>query len=176
MRSRRTRTPRDRAIMNIHPVIPLLLSLFAAARGFFRSRTDSALEILALRQQVAVLKRKRPRPRLSPLDRLFWTVLRTTWSRWRDALVIVKPETVVGWHRAGFRLYWRWKSWPRGGRPRTTPEIRALIHRLAQENTNWGAPKIHGELQKLGFVLSERTVARYLPRTQRRGDAGKRWL
>jgi hypothetical protein len=157
-------------------VIPLLLSLIAAARGFFRSRTEIALEILALRQQVAVLKRKRRRPRLSPLDRLFWTVLRTTWSRWRDALVIVKPETVVGWHRAGFRLYWCWKSRPRGGRPRISPEVRALIRRLAQENAGWGAPKIHGELQKLGFVLSERTVARYLSRTPIRGDAAKKWL
>ena len=137
-----------RAITDHYPVIRLLLSLFAAVRVFFRSRTDIALEVLALRQQVAVLKRKRPRPRLMPLDRLFWTVLRKTWSRWRDALVIVKPETVVGWHRAGFRLYWRWKSRPRGGRPRITPELRALIRRLAQENTDWGAPKIHGELQK----------------------------
>ena len=83
---------------------------------------------------------------------------------------MVKPQTVVGWHRAGFRLYWRWKSRPRGGRPRITPEIRGLIRRLAQENSDWGAPKIHGELQKLGFVLSERTVARYLRGLQRRGD------
>jgi putative transposase len=165
-----------RAIIDNQPVIALLLSLIAAARGFFRSRTAIALEILALRQQLAVLKRKRPRPRLSPLDRLFWTALRTTWSRWRDALVIVTPETVVGWHRAGFRLYWRWKSRPRGGRPRVSPEVRALIRRLAQENAGWGAPKIHGELQKLGFVLSERTVARYLSRTRVRGDAAKKWL
>jgi hypothetical protein len=157
-------------------VIPLLLSLIAAARVFFQSRTDIAVEVLALRQQVAVLKRKRPKPRLNRLDRLFWTLLRSTWSRWRDALHIVKPETVVGWHRAGFRLYWCWKSRPRGGRPRITPEVRALIRRLAQENSGWGAPKIHGELQKLGFVISERTVARYLSPTQRRGDAGKKWL
>src|SRR5499433_3442455 len=132
-----------------------------------------AVEILALRQQVAVLKRSRPRPPLHALDRLFWTVLRATWSRWKDALLIVKPETVVGWHRAGFRLYWRWKSRPRGGRPRITPEVRALILRLAQENADWGAPKIHGELQKLGFALCERTVARYLSRTRVRGDAAK---
>ena len=123
-----------------------------------------------------MLKRKRPRPRLRSLDRLFWTLLRVTWSRWRDALLIVKPETVVGWHRAGFRLYWRWKSRTRCGRPRIAPEVRTLIRRLAQENTNWGAPKIHGELQKLGFVLSERTVARCLSRIQRRGDPGKKWL
>src|SRR6516225_4730600 len=82
---------------------------------------------------------------------------------------MVKPQTVVGWHRAGFRLYWRWKSRPRGGRPRINEVVRDLIGRLAQENYDWGAPKIHGELQKLGFLLSERTVARYLRRIQRRG-------
>ena len=146
-----------RGMVDDYPVIPVLLSLIAAVRVFFQTRTDIAVEIIALRQQVAVLKRKRPRPPLRSLDRLFWMILRTSWSRWRDALVIVKPETVVGWHRASFRLYWRWKSRPRGGRPRITPELRALIRRLAHENTNWGAPKIHGELQKLGFVLSERT-------------------
>src|SRR5215470_13221330 len=157
-------------------VLPFVLGLIAAARVFFQSRIDVAVEVLALRQQVAVLKRRRPRAPLRPLDRLFWTVLRATWSRWKDALVIVQPETVVGWHRAGFQLYWRWKSRPRGGRPRISEEIRVLIRRLAQENTGWGAPKIHGELLKLGFVLSERTVARYLRRIQRRGDPAKRWL
>lgn len=157
-------------------MLPFILSLIAAARVFFESRTDTAVEVLALRQQVAVLKRRRPRPPLRPLDRLFWTLLRATWSRWKDALVIVKPETVVGWHRAGFRLYWRWKSRRRDGRPRIKEEIRVLIRRLAQENSDWGAPKIHGELQKLGFVLSERTVARYLRSLQRRGDPAKKWL
>jgi putative transposase len=157
-------------------VLPFILSLIAAARVFFQSRTDTAVAVLALRQQVAVLKRRRPRPPLRPLDRLFWTLLRATWSRWKDALVIVKPETVVGWHRAGFRLYWRWKSRRRDGRPRINEEIRVLIRRLAQENSDWGAPKIHGELQKLGFVISERTVARYLRSLQRRGDPAKKWL
>lgn len=157
-------------------MLPFVLSLIAAARVFFQSRANIAVEVRALRQQVAVLKRRRPRPPLRPLDRRFWTLLRVTWSRWKDALVIVQPETVVGWHRAGFRLYWRWKSRQRGGRPRITEEIRVLIRRLAQENSDWGAPKIHGELQKLGFVLSERTVARYLRRIQRRGDPAKKWL
>jgi hypothetical protein len=157
-------------------VAGFILSLFAAVGVYFRSRTDTALEVLALRQQVAVLKRRRPRPLLSPLDRLFWIALQDIWARWKDVLVIVKPDTVIGWHRAGFRLYWRWRSRPRGGRPRITEEIRVLIRRLAQENPDWGAPKIHGELQKLGFVVSERTVARYLQRIQRRGDPGKRWL
>ena len=90
------------------------------------------------------------------------TALRHCWSRWTEVLVIVKPDTVIGWHRAGFRLYWRWRSRPRGGRAKISGEIRALIQRLARENRDWGAPKIHGELQKLGFVVAERSVARYL--------------
>jgi len=144
--------------------------------GIFRSRCDVALEVLALRQQLAALKRKRPRPKLNRSDRIFWTMLRHVWSRWTDALVIVKPETVFGWHRAGFRLYWRWRSRARGGRPKIAPEIRVLILRLAEENAGWGAPKIQGELQKLGFVVDERTVARYLRGTRRRGDPSGRWL
>jgi hypothetical protein len=140
----------------------LVLSFLGAIRVFFRSRSDTALEVLALRQQVAVLKRRRPRPTLRRLDRLFWTTLRRFWSRWADVLVIVKPETVVGWHRAGFRFYWRWRSRPQGGRPKINDEIRALIRRMAEENAGWGAPKIHGQLLKLGFAVSERTVARYL--------------
>ena len=153
-----------------------VLSILAASGVFFRSRSDTALEVLALRRQVAVLKRKRPRPPLNSLDRLFWTTLHHLWSRWADVLVIVKPETVVGCHRAGFRLYWRWRSRPRGGRPKITDEIRVLIRRLAEENPDWGDPKIHGELQKLGFEVSERTVARYLRRIRRRGDPGRSWL
>jgi hypothetical protein len=95
--------------------IPAFIS---ALRVFFRSRSDTALEVLALRQQVAVLKRKRPRPTLNRLARLFWTSLRRCWPRRAEVLVIVKPETVIGWHRAGFRLYWRWRSRPRSGRPK----------------------------------------------------------
>lgn len=152
------------------------LALFAPARVFFRSRGDTALEILALRQQVAVLRRKRPRPKVYSPDRLFWTTLRHVWSRWADILVIVEPEALVGWHRAGFRLQWRLRSRPRGGRPRTTAEIRGLIRRMAEENHGWDAPKIHGELLKLGFALSERTVARYLRPSGRHADPGKPWL
>src|SRR5260370_3623636 len=104
-----------------------ILSILTMIRVFFRSRGASALEILALRQQLAVLKRKRPRPPLSSLDRLFWTTLRRYWSRWAEVLVIVKPSTVVGWHRDGFRLYWRWHSRRLGGRPQITEEIPALV-------------------------------------------------
>jgi putative transposase len=151
--------------------------LLAAIRVFFGSRADVALEVLALRQQVAVLKRKRPRPSLNCHDRFFWTTLRTIWPRWSDVLLIVKRETVVGWHRAGFRLYWRWRSRPRGGRPKVSEQIRTLIRRMAIENRDWGPLKIHGELLKLGFAISERTVARYLRcPLPRRGDPAKRRL
>jgi hypothetical protein len=109
-------------------------------------------------------------------DRFFWTTLRRFWARWNDVLLIVQPETVVGWHRAGFRLYWRWRSRRRGGRQRITQKLRDLIGRLAKDNPEWGAPKIHAELQKLGFSLTERTVARYLRRVVRRGDPGQKWL
>ena len=87
--------------------IPALLT---SVRVVFRSRSETALEILALRQQIVVLKRKRTRARLNQFDRLFWIILRCVWSRWTEVLVAVKPETVVGWHRAGFRLFWKWQS------------------------------------------------------------------
>ena len=128
---------------NVKSVLHFILTLLAALRVYFRTRTDTALEVIALRQQVAVLKRKRPRPRLNSFDRLFWTTLRHLWSGWIDVLAIVIPDTVVAWHRAGFRLYWRWRSRSRGGRPKISEEIRVLIRRLAEENPDWGAPKIH---------------------------------
>ncbi len=164
------------ACYNLRFVFHFILALLAAVRVFIRSRHDTALEILALRQQVAVLKRKRPRPRLNPWDRMFWAALRQIWSRWSEVLVVVKPETVVGWHRTGFRLFWKWRSRARGGRPKTNAEIRTLIRRLAEENSTWGAPRVHGELLKLGLVVSERTVARYLRRVRRRGNPGQKWL
>jgi hypothetical protein len=156
-------------------VLDFILIPLAAVRVFFRTRRDNAVEILALRQQLAVLKRKQPRPRLNPLDRLFWIGLRRLWSRWADVLVVAKPRTVVRWHRAGFRLFWKWRSRARGSRPKTTAEIRALIRRLAQDNPTWGAPKIHGKIEKLGFVVSERTVARYLRAIRRRGGCAQSW-
>ena len=157
-------------------MIYFAVALLAAFRVFLRSRTDLALEILSLRQQVAVLKRKRPRPPLKRFDRLFWVVLRRFWPRWSEVLLIVKPDTVVGWHRTAFCWYWRWRSRRGIGRPPIGGELRTLIRRLALENPGWGAPRIHGELRKLGFDLSERTVARYLRRTRRHGKPRKNWL
>ena len=123
-------------------MLRFILDLVTAVRVFFTSRTDLALEILALRQQVAVLKRKRPRTKLSRMDRLFWTALRNVWSRWAEVLLIVKPETVVSWHRAGFRLYWRWRSrGPAPGRARIAAEIQDLIRTMAQRIRLGARPK-----------------------------------
>jgi putative transposase len=122
-----------------------------------------------------VLKRRRPRPPLNNLDRYFWLALRRIWPRWADALILVKPKTVVAWHRAGFRLYWRIRS--RGGGRSIPADVFELVRRMARENPTWGAPRIHGELLKLGFQISERTVSRYLRRkVPRPGDSAKNWL
>jgi putative transposase len=149
-----------------HPaMLVLLLSLLATLRSAFHTHAELALENLALRQQLASLSRSSPRPRLRLTDRAFWVGLSQIWSRWADALVIVKPDTVVRWHRAGFRLLWRWKSRARTpAEGHVTPEVRALIRRMAQANPLWGAPKIHGELLMLGIVISERSVSRFMPK------------
>jgi putative transposase len=126
---------------------------------------------------LATLKNRHPRPRLSVLDRLVWVSLRGIWANWRESLILVKPETVVRWHRQGFRQYWRWKSKFGGkrGRPRTKREIRELIGRMARENPTWGAPRIHGELLMLGIVVSERTVSRYLRKKRSNGETVQTW-
>ena len=99
--------------------------------------------------------------------------LRGLWPHWQSALILVKPETVIGWHRKGFKLYWTWKSRNRGGRPAMDAEVRTLIRRMARENPTWGAPRIHGELRKLGFKVGEATVSRYMPR--RRTPPSQSW-
>ena len=134
-------------------------------REAFLSRAALHLENLALRQQLAALDRKGARPSLRMADRLFWVVLSRLWSGWREILVIVKPETVIGWHRKGFRRFWTRKS-RRGkpGRPPVSSEFRGLIRRMSRENPLWGAPRIHGELRMLGFEVSEAAVSKYMPR------------
>src|SRR5262249_51818831 len=117
-----------------------------------------------LRHQLLVLQRsKRSRKlRLSAGDRLLWSWLSQLWSGWRSALMIVKPETVIAWHRRGFRLYWSWKSRHPQSRPTIAREVIDLIRQMSLANPRWGAPRIHGELLKLGFELSEATVAKYM--------------
>ncbi len=140
------------------------------------SRYNLGLEILALRQQLSVLNRNHPHPRLRIQDRAFWILLRLLWPAWSEVLVIVKPETVVGWHRAGFRLFWRIRSRSKKiGRPIIDTEVRALIRRMVKENPTWGAPRIHGELLKLGFQISERTVSRYIRRFTPSDQKRKLW-
>lgn len=141
-------------------------------RSALRPRRELALENLLLRQQFAVLKHRHPRPRLTDADRLFWVVVSRLWSGWRESLLIVQPETVVRWHRHGFRYYWRWNSRGRG-RPKIDPEIRGLIRRMCRANPLWGAPRIHGELLKLGIEISEATVSKYMIR--RRGPPSQTW-
>ena len=159
-----------------------MLNLFTLSFGalvrLFRSRGDLVLENLALRQQLAVLKRRHPRPRLAFVDRLFWVAVSRFWSRWKQALIVVTPETVVRWHRAGFRLYWKLISRVREqvGRRRISKEVRDLIFKMVAENSTWGAPRIHGELLMLGFDVSERTISRWMKRAPRDPEPAKRWL
>jgi len=140
--------------------------------GILRPRQDLILENFALRQQLLTLHAKRPRHRLRAIDKLFWVMLRRAWSGWRRSLILVTPETVVRWHRAGFRLYWAWISrrGPMVGRRPLRRELRDLVLRVVAENPTWGAPRIHGELLKLGFTISERTVSRWVRRARREPD------
>src|SRR5467141_2298107 len=152
--------------------------LIGAILRLFRARRTLLLENLALRQQLAALKRRHPRPRLGIFDKLFWVLTRRLWSRWKNALVVVTPETVIRWHRAGFRLYWKLISKVRRpiGRRQTPKEVRELIIRMMAENPTWGAPRIQGELLMLGFDVSERTISRWMKRAPRDPELAKRRL
>lgn len=146
-------------------MLNLVLQTLLAA---FRSRQALILENATLRHQIEVLRRNSTRPTLRWRDRAFWDLLSCIWPDWRRVLYIVQPETVIRWHRQGFRYYWRWKSRPRRpGRPRISRETRELIRQMSRENPLWGAPRIHGELPKLGIGVGEATVSRYMVRPER---------
>ena len=152
-----------------------LATLLATLSSTLRSRAALELENLALRHQIGVLQRSaRKRPKLTPLDRLLWAWMSRVWSGWRSALAIVQPETVIAWHRRSFRLFWVWKI-RRGqpGRPTLPREVRDLIRRMCRENPIWGAPRIHGELLKLGIDISETSVSKYMVR--RRKPPSQNW-
>jgi len=156
-----------------------MFAMLAYLRAFLVARHRLALEAVALRQQLAVYKRKQPRPKLNRFDRLFWVFVRQIWTNWAEALILVKPATVVAWHRAGYRLVWKWRSRrQRRGRPKIAEEVRDLIRRMKRENPTWGAPRIHGELLALGFEISEPTVSRYLRHLKRIPEESKasQWL
>ena len=139
-------------------MITILSTLVSLLSFRVRSRASLELELIALRHQVIVLRRRRPRRlRLFLTDRLFWVWLYRVRPQLLDTLVLVKPGTVIGWHRKGFRIYWRWRS-RRSGRPKTNAEIRDLIRRMRSANPFWGAPRIHGELLKLSVNVRQATV------------------
>jgi len=149
--------------------------LFRTLFSALRSRRALALENLALRHQLDVLQRNAKRPRLTNRDRTLWVILSRVWADWRHPLTIVQPETVIRWHKRGFRLYWRWKSRPRWpGRRRVPKEIRDLIRTMSAANPLWGAPRIHGELLKLGIEISQATVSKYMVRYRKPPSQGWR--
>ena len=149
----------------------LFLHVLAAP---FRTQAQLEAEVTLLRHQLNVLRRQAPsKPRLTGADRLLLVWLWRLFPSLRSAITIVQPDTVLGWHRSGFRLYWRWKSRSRSGRPRVPVEVRSLIRRLNMENPLWGAPRIHGELLKLGIEVAQSTVAKYM--AKRRPGLGQTW-
>ena len=142
-------------------MVILLQLAVKAILSIFKTHQKLILENLALRQQLAVLNRSAKRPQLTPFDRMFWVVLSRIWSHWSETLLIVQPETVVRWHRQGFRCYWAWKSRvQRRGCPSIDPEVRDLIRNMSRANPVWGAPRIHGELLKLDIHVSQATVSK----------------
>src|SRR5271167_3543897 len=158
-----------RSVAGMLKLMPSIVSMLARR---FRNRAVVELENLALRHQLQVLRRQRPgRPWLFMIDRLLWVWLYRLWPRCLEAMVLVKPTTVIQWHRQGFRLFWRWRS--RSGRPSVDREIRNLIRQMNGANPLWGAPRIHGELLKLGIEVSQATVAKYMVR--RRGSPSPTW-
>jgi len=153
--------------MAVRIVTLIMGTLFTLVRSLCTSKAELALEVLAIRQQLAVLKRKHPRPRLNEFDRMFWVALKDQFVAWANALIIVTPDTVVRWHREAFRKHWARKSARPPGRPETSKEIRDLIRKMATANPTWGVARVHGELQKLGIEVAERTVARHMPKKPR---------
>src|SRR4051794_1509167 len=143
-----------------------LFTVLGTLASLCQTSAQLRLENLALRQQLAVLRRSAPkRLQLTPADRIFWVGLRQVWADWKSALLIVQAETVIAWHRKGFRLFWRWKiRHGNPGRPALPKEVRDLIRIMSRNNPRWGAPRIHGELLKLGMEITEPTVAKYMVR------------
>src|SRR5215475_11928491 len=158
--------------------LSILYWLTVASLTTFKTRAALQVENLALRHQLAVLRRSVKRPKLTSADRLLWAWLCEVWIDWQSALRIVKPDTVIGWHRKSFRLFWTWKV-RRGqpGRPAVPKDIRELIRKLSRENPLWGAPRIHRELLKLGIEVGETSVGKYMCviASHRRRHGGLSW-
>jgi transposase InsO family protein len=155
-------------------MVALICFVLAVLASPFKSKSRLEAENAALRHQLIVLRRKMPdRPRLTNNDRWFFIQIYRWFPSILQVLTIIRPETLVRWHRAGFHYYWRWKSLRRGGRPPIETELRGLIRRMSIENPLWGAPRIHGELLKLGFAVAQSSVAKYM--VKRRGPPSQGW-
>jgi hypothetical protein len=141
--------------------------------SFFRRRHDFVLEVLALRHQVMVLQRQTRKPKLHPSDRYLWMLLMKVWPNWRTPLLIFQPETLIAWQRSGFRMFWRWKSRCRLGRPGKDAELIQLIRWMWALNPTWGSPRIRDELAKLGLKASTATIRKYRPKS--RGKPSQGW-
>jgi putative transposase len=143
-----------------------LLTVLGFLSSLLKTSTELRLENLALRHQLGVLRRSAPKQlKLTAADRIFRVWLRCVWTDWKSSLLIVKPATVIAWHRKEFRLFWSWKiRHGKGGRPAVPQDIRELIRMMSRNNPRWGAPRIHGELLKLGIEITEPTVAKYMLR------------
>ena len=144
-------------------------------RLIFRSKKSIVLENLALRQQLAVQQRNIKRAKIKNTDRIFWVWLSRIWNNWKSSLIIIKPATVIRWHKKGFKLYWKWKS-RRIGRPNTNWELIKLIRKLQKENQTWSAQRIQGELEKFGFSVCDNTVAKYMRKPKTDSVKTQRWL
>ena len=153
-------------------IFALIRAIVATLFSSLKSQRELAQENLALRQQVVMLKRTVKRARPNRTDRLFWIAFSRLVTNWRDSVIAIHPDTVVRWHREGFRRYLAWKS-RRGGRPTIDIELKSLIRRMQRENSTWGAPRIHGELLKLGYDVCEATVSNYMRR--RRKPPSQSW-
>jgi putative transposase len=153
---------------------PVLRAFGAFVAASFRSHTALQLEILALRHQIGVLQRSVKRPKLTPADRVLWAWLCSVWNDWQSGVFLMKAATVLGWHRKGFGLFWTWKiHHGRAGRPSVPKDVRELIRTMSRDNPLWGAPRIHGELLKLGIDVGETSVSKYM--VQRRKPPSQTW-
>ena len=158
--SRVTRRPTGATLAGMLTILEVALGALLAA---LRPRASLVAENLLLRQQLAILRRTHPRPRLRPIDRAFWVVISRIWSRWADTLAIVQPATVIGWHRREFARFWAWKSRP-VGRPPLAPELVSLVEQMARENPLWSRRRVASELSKLGHRVDKDTIAKHMPR------------
>ena len=152
----------------------MLKSILICFRNSFTTKSQLILENVFLHKQLEIYKRNDPKLKISGSDRIFFSFIKGLLYNWKERLFIVKPDTLIKWHRLGFHYFWRWKSGTEGGRPSMNLEVVILIKKMANENPTWGAPRIHGELLKLGYKICESTVQRYMPKKGKRNN-GQNW-